>query len=70
MKNTEPVVLGGLLIGLVQALLAVLVGFEVVHWTTEQIGLVMALVLAIIALVTFWQRSRVTPVNPLTIPSP
>lgn len=68
--NNEPVALGGIILGIVQALIAVLVGFEIVNWTAEQTGLVLALVVAVIGGVTAWQRSRVSPVAPLDLPSP
>lgn len=44
--------------GCVQATLAALVGFGVVHWSAEQVGLMLAVVAAFLALFT---RSQVTP---------
>jgi hypothetical protein len=52
--HNEPVAIQGL----IQATLAALVGFGVITWTPEQVGLVLALVAAVLALVT---RTRVTP---------
>jgi hypothetical protein len=42
----------------VQATLAALVGFGVVHWSSEQVGLVMGAVAAFLALFT---RAKVSP---------
>jgi type IV secretory pathway TrbD component len=42
----------------IQATLAVLVGFGIVNWSNEQIGLTLGLVAAFLALVT---RAQVTP---------
>jgi hypothetical protein len=56
--------------GCVQATLATLVGFGVVNWSTEQVGLVLAVVAAFLALFT---RAKVTPTNvkaPAPVPVP
>lgn len=50
--------------GCVQATLGALAGFGVVHWSTEQVGLVLAVVAAFLALFT---RMQVTPNNAVTI---
>ena len=60
--QSEPVRVGAAVVGAAQALLAVLLGFEVVHWTAAQVGLVQALVVALVALVASVVRSKVTPV--------
>ncbi|HET9143934.1 hypothetical protein [Actinophytocola sp.] len=44
--------------GLIQATLALLIGFGVISWTSEQTGLALALTAAIL---TFLARRRVTP---------
>jgi hypothetical protein len=50
----------------------VLIGFDVVHWTSEQIGLVVGLWNAVVALaLVFLVRARVTPtVEPTDTPPP
>ena len=60
--NKEPVALTGALTGIVNAVIAVLVGFTIVHWTPEQIALVVGLWNSIISLVfVFVIRNKVTP---------
>jgi len=44
--------------GLIQAILALLIGFGVISWTSEQTGLALALTAAIL---TFLARRRVSP---------
>ncbi|HEX6472816.1 MAG TPA: hypothetical protein VF069_27250 [Streptosporangiaceae bacterium] len=44
--------------GCVQATLAALAGFGLVHWSTEQVGLVLGLVAAFLA---FFTRAKVSP---------
>lgn len=63
--KVEPVALTNGLITLIEASLAMAVGFGL-DWTAEQVGLVMAVVVAVGNLITtFWVRSQVTPVaNP------
>lgn len=61
LTEREPVAVGAAVLAVVQAVIAVLVGFEVVHWTMEQVGLAMGLAVALVALVAAWQRSQVTP---------
>jgi hypothetical protein len=51
--------------GCVQATLAALVGFGVVNWSSEQIGLMLAMVAAFLALYT---RAVVTPTSTLGTP--
>ncbi len=60
--SSEPVAVGAAVVGTTQALLAVLLGFDVVHWTSSQVALVLALVTALAGLVAVVVRSRVTPV--------
>lgn len=60
----EPVAITGALTQLVTAIIAALVGFDVVSWTQEQIGLVLGVWAAITAVVlVLWTRSKVTPVQ-------
>jgi hypothetical protein len=49
--------------GCVQATLAALVGFGVVHWSTEQVGLMLAVIAAFLALFT---RGQVSPTSKTT----
>jgi len=65
MKNLEPVAVVNGSVSIVEAAIALGVGFGL-SWTAEQVALVMALVIAIANLVkTFWARAQVTPVaNP------
>ena len=59
----EPVAVINSLVTLIEALIAVAVGFGL-DWTLEQVGLVMAVVVAISTVIqTLWARSQVTPVN-------
>lgn len=48
--QNEPVLVGGAVSGLSSAVIALLVGFEIVDWTPAQIGLVGAVVTAVIVL--------------------
>ncbi len=59
--NTEPVAWSGALVAFVTAVLALLIGFEVVDWTQEQVGLILGALTAAIALGTALVRSKVTP---------
>ncbi len=63
--RVEPVVVINGLITLIEAILALAVGFGL-NWTPEQVGLVVAVVVAFSSLITtLWTRSQVTPVaNP------
>ena len=62
--NKEPVAITGALTGVVNAVIALLVGFEVVHWTATQIGLVVGLWNAVVAVVlVLVVRSKVTPID-------
>lgn len=63
--KVEPVAVINCLITLIEAVLALAVGFGL-NWTPEQVGLVMAVVVAFSSLITtLWTRSQVTPVaNP------
>lgn len=60
--KTEPVAIAGAIAALGPAIDGALVGFEVVHWTAAQQGLVLTLFTSVVALVTAVARSRVTPV--------
>ena len=62
LTSSEPVAVGATIIGAVQALVAVLVGFEIVHWSEGQVALVLALVTALAGVVAVGVRSRVSPV--------
>jgi type IV secretory pathway TrbD component len=54
--------------GCVQATLAALAGFGLVHWSSEQVGLVLGLVAALLA---FFTRAKVSPTaTPTTPPMP
>ena len=60
--KSEPVAFFGLLTALVTALIALALGFEWVNWTEVQVGLVLGVWAAIVAVFTFFVRSRVSPV--------
>lgn len=60
--KTEPVAIGAVVIALINATIAVLIGFGVVHWTSAQIGQIDGLFTALIVAVAAVARSRVTPV--------
>lgn len=60
--KAEPVAFAGLLTALVTAIIALLIGFEIVAWTEVQVGLILAVWSALIAIVTFLVRANVTPV--------
>lgn len=62
MTSNEPVAWAGALVGAITAVIGVLVGFGIVDWTQEQIGLILAAVTAVIALATTVVRAKVTPV--------
>ena len=63
MGTLEPVAVINGAISIVEAAIALAVGFGL-GWTAEQVGLVMALVVALGNVVkTFWSRSQVTPVS-------
>jgi len=57
----EPVYVAGSISAFSGSTFALLVGFEIVHWSEEQVGLVLGLVAVIITLSTSWAaRSEVT----------
>ena len=60
--KAEPVAFAGLLTAVVTALIALAVGFGWVSWTETQIGLILGLWAAVMAVVTFFVRGQVTPV--------
>lgn len=58
----RPVALVNGAVALVEAAIALAVGFGL-DWTAEQVGLVMAVVVAVAALVkTLWDKGQVSPV--------
>jgi hypothetical protein len=58
----EPVAVVNASVAIVEAAIALAVGFGL-EWTPEQVGLVMAVVVALGTLVkTLWARGQVTPV--------
>jgi len=58
----EPVAVAGSISAFSGSTFALLVGFELVHWSQEQVGLVLGLVAVIITLSTSWAARRaVTP---------
>ena len=57
----EPVAIGAALTSFATALIALLVGFEIVDWTPEQIGLVLGVVSGATVFVGALVRARVTP---------
>jgi hypothetical protein len=62
--SKEPVAIINGCVTLVEALIAITVGFGLVNLTVEQVGLLMAFVIAVGNLVkTLWARGQVTPVN-------
>lgn len=61
MLDREPVALGGAVVALVNALIAAALAFGWVA-TTEQAAAINAVAVALVAVVTGWQRSRVSPV--------
>jgi hypothetical protein len=63
MKTLEPVAVINSITAIIEAALALAVGFGL-KWTPEQVGLFMALVVAVSNLFkTLWARQRVTPVH-------
>ena len=59
----EPVRFWAAITGLIVAIFAVLVGFDIVSWTTDQIGLILGVLAAIGVLFQFFfVRNKVTPV--------
>lgn len=60
----EPVRFWAAVTGLVAAVFALLIGFEVVSWTPEQIALIMGVLTAVGTLFQFFfVREQVTPVD-------
>lgn len=57
----EPVAVAAAFDGIVKAVLAVLIGFEAVHWSEAQTALVLGLETAVVAFVMLLVRSSVTP---------
>lgn len=64
MFNKEPVAVVAGLTQIVSAVIALLLGFDVVEWTTEQTGLVLGVWAAVTAFLLLFARSKVTPVDP------
>lgn len=67
-RKPEPVAITGAITGAASAGIAVLVGFGIVDWTSEQVGLVLGALTAAIGTVTVIVRSKVTPF--VATPSP
>jgi hypothetical protein len=62
--NNEPVSVSAAVVIFVNAVLAMIVGLEVVEWSPEQTALIMGVVVSLVALVgAVFARSRVTPVT-------
>jgi hypothetical protein len=57
--NTYPVAVGQSILGLATATMAVLAGFEIIHWTPQQWGLVLALVTAVVTAVYAFVSGKV-----------
>lgn len=58
----EPVAIANSLVTLIESAIALAIGFGLA-WTTEQVGLVMVVVVAVGNLIkTLWARGQVTPV--------
>lgn len=65
--NTEPVALPGAIVTLSTAVLALLVGMDVIDAAMSP--LILGVVAAVLGVVTSWQRSKVTPVANLQPPT-
>lgn len=62
--NTEPVAITGALTTLVGAVIAMLQGFAIIHWTAAQMGLVSSVWTAIVGIfLVAVVRQKVTPIN-------
>jgi uncharacterized membrane protein required for colicin V production len=60
----EPVRFWAAIMGLIAAVIAALIGFDVVSWTTEQVGLIIGVLTAVGVLFQFFfVRNQVTPVE-------
>ena len=59
----EPVTIGGAVQGLFLAIAAAGVGFEIIDLDATQIGLLLAVFVALEVLITVIQRSRVSPMK-------
>lgn len=60
--NTEPVAIGGSIQVLITAVIALALGFGWVSWSTDQVGLILAVYAATQVVIAAVQRSKVTPV--------
>lgn len=61
--KAEPVRFWAAIMGLIAAAIAVLIGFEIVNWTMEQVGLIIGFFTAVGVLFQFFfVRNKVTPV--------
>jgi 2-methylisocitrate lyase-like PEP mutase family enzyme len=61
----EPVLSVAGIVAVLQALIALLLGFNVIHWTADQVGLVLGAAGAVLTMAAaLFARSRVTPVTP------
>jgi uncharacterized membrane protein len=62
--NAEPVAVINVVVALIEAIIALAVGLGRVNLTKEQVGLLMAVVVAAAnVLKTLWARGQVTPVT-------
>ena len=60
----EPVRFWAAVSGLIAAVFALLIGFEIVSWTPEQVGLILGVLAAVGTLFQFFfVREKVTPVS-------
>lgn len=60
--TTEPVAISGAVQALISALIALALLFGWVSWTPEQVGGILAVYTALVAVLTAVTRSKVTPV--------
>jgi VIT1/CCC1 family predicted Fe2+/Mn2+ transporter len=60
----EPVRFWAAIMGLVAAVIALLIGFDIVSWSSEQVGLIIGVLTAVGVLFQFFfVRNQVTPVE-------
>lgn len=64
--NNPVLAISGVLVAFVSSAIALLVGFQVVHWTDAQIGLVLGLVNSLVAFTAaiYTQMAKTTPYVP------
>lgn len=61
--KARPVVFWGSLSGLVEAVIGMLLIFDVIVWTADQVGMVMVVVAAVGQMFVFLIQGQVTPTN-------